>query len=154
MRAIIIVIIFLSCGCDRFYFIPINGEAEPLKIEFDCGIANIKMINWQGRAYDFYQEFDLNQPIILYADSIHAYFKNVKYNVFFPTLDYQNVSSVKIEGRQKLRIAFHIDEKVNKGDTIIVVPTGYLYCNDKKVNIYSLFLIPTENLRGPFESRK
>lgn len=154
MRIYILFISLIISSCDRFYHIPINGETEPLRLNFDCGSANIKLINWQGHSFDFYQDFNIKQPITLYADLIHAYFKNEKYNLFFPTLDYQNIDKVNINENQSLRIAFHIEEKVNKGDTIMVVPNGYIYCKGKKVNVDTLFLIPTQNLRAPFESKK
>jgi hypothetical protein len=141
----------LLVSCDAFYQIPINGETGPLRLSVDCGSMEIKMINWQGHAFDFYQDCNFEKPVIIYSDSIKAIWKNKTFPLRFIGPDYGNKKSLTITGKAEIRTAFHIDEAVKEGDTIIVIPAGYLYCNGQKLPFDTLRLVAIEDLKSPLE---
>ena len=138
-------------GCDTFYTIPINGQTGELNVNLACGTMKVKMLNWQGHHFDFYQTCDFNGPVTFYADSIKAYWKNQTLPLRFIGEDVSNRKQITIQGKTEFRTAFYIDQDVKKGDTITVVPRGYMYCGNHKVDLDTLTLITTVDLKAPME---
>jgi hypothetical protein len=140
----------LIFSCDAFYTIPLNEKSDTLKVNFDCGNVEIYLQNWQGHVFDFYQTFNVNKQVTLNLDSLRVKYKNNLYPCHF--IEYSDSVKLTILGNKKIRTAFRIKSKVNKGDTIFVYPQGYIYCGDHPVRLDSLILIMKEDLRGPMGS--
>src|SRR5687767_2873220 len=148
----IILLTIVLVGCDTFYHIPINGQTDEFKVSIDCGTLKVRMINWQGHSFDFYQDYDFNEPVTFYSDSIKAYWKDQTFPLTFIAQSPGNQESLTIKGKGGIRTAFHIQQRVKKGDTITVVPNGYIYCNKRKVNLDTLELIINEDLNAPMDN--
>lgn len=146
-----LLITLITVGCDTFYTIPLSKESDTLRVNFDCGNIKITLQNWQGIAFDFYQYFDLEQEAVLHSDSLSVKYKGQDFECYFVGEDGDS-SILTISGKRTVRTAFSIEQKINEGDTIIVIPDGYLYCNDKEVKIKELQLIIAQDLRGPLGS--
>ncbi|MGE5679237.1 MAG: hypothetical protein ACM34K_00015 [Bacillota bacterium] len=148
LAAIIISISYLS-GCDTFYSIPLNTNSDTLSVKFECGKADITLQNWQGHVFDFYQYYKIENKVKLYVDSLTIRYKGRIIPCHFVD-DESKV--IVVEGEKQIRTTFEIDDKIKRGDTITVIPDGYIYCNDKKLNLDSLQLIMTKDLKGPIGS--
>ncbi|MDP4197242.1 MAG: hypothetical protein Q8940_19490 [Bacteroidota bacterium] len=148
LTAIIFSIFYLS-GCDTFYSIPLNTNSDTLNVKFECGKVDITLQNWQGHVFDFYQNYKLENSVKLYVDSLTIRYKGRMIPCHFVD-DESKV--IVVEGKKQIRTAFRIDDKIKKGDTITVIPDGYIYCNDNKLNLDSLQLIMTEDLINPMEN--
>ena len=146
---ILIVLITLS-SCDTLNYIPLTDSGDTLNVKFECDEVNISLVNWQGHVFDFYQEFNLNESVTLFKDSLIIIYNDKLIPCYFVGQE----DSIKITVREKsfVRTAFQIESKINKGDTIKVNPAGYIYCGNKRINFNRLTLIIQEDLRGPFGS--
>jgi hypothetical protein len=156
MNTKITIILFFSfvtllIGCDTFYRIPLSDSSDTLSVKYDCCQLDVYLEVWQGHAFDFYQTFDAYSGIILYPDSLVIEYKSQRCPCIF-VAEKGNPKSLSISGKRKVRTAFYIKSKVNKGDTIKVFPNGYLYCGQNKLEIKPLILILSKDLRGPMGS--
>lgn len=134
-------------SCNAWYEIPLTNESDTLSISSNCGTIDIRLANYQGGPFYFWQDYDLRDTVFLYKDSIEVYFKNEKYNCF-------NVGtteeSLAIFDSGTARIGFIIsDHPVKKDDIITVIFGGYIYCKSQKINIDTLTLIMKEDLTVP-----
>ena len=145
----------LLASCDAFYHIPINGSTHGATFTTSCGSLKVKMINWQGHSFDLYQNYDLTEPVMLYSDSIKAIWRNQTYDLVFTLPANERGSrSIKVAGLAEIRTTFHIAENVKKGDTIIIIPAGYLHCNGKRITLDTMTLAIQEDLKSPFSLHK
>jgi len=144
------IILFIFISCDAFYIIPLNDKSETLNLNFECGQVDIYLQNWKGHAFDFYQDFDVNNNVTLNLDSLKIKFRNNYYPCYF--VGVSDSTKLTILGQTQVRTAFEIQRRVNKGDTIFVYPKGYIHCNGQAVQIDTLVLIMKEDLRGPMGS--
>ena len=157
MKHTLIILTFICLSiysCDTFYHIPMVKNSDKLTINSDCGKIEIQLINWQGHAFDFYQDYNLNGEIILRKDSIKVYYKKQKYSCGFIGEKNFRKKEIKITGIGEIRTAFRIKNRIKKNDTITIIFGGYMYCNSKKINIDTINLIVPEDLNPPFTFKK
>lgn len=145
-----LILLVAFSACDAFYIIPLNEKSKTLTINFECGKVDIYLQNWQGHAFDFYQTFEVHQPVTLNLDSLRIKYKGQNYPCYF--IGHPDSVKLTIQGKRKVRTAFQILRNVNKGDTLFVNPNGYIFCNGKSVAMDTLTLVMQENLRGPMGS--
>lgn len=146
----LMVLLITIPSCDAFYIIPLNDKSKTLTVNFECGNVDIYLQNWQGHAFDFYQTFDVHQPVTLNLDSLRIKYKKNSYPCSF--IGYPDSVKLTIKGKRKIRTAFQILRNVDKGDTLFVNPTGYIFCNGKSIEMDTITLVIQENLRVPMGS--
>jgi len=149
----IISTIFVSallCGCDTFYNIPLSGTSDSMEHRFDSGTLSVYLQVWQGHVFDFYQTYEVTNEVCLYPDSLIIEFKGDRYPCYFVS-EKDNPRSLCFSGSRKIRTAFRIEHKVNKGDTIRVIPNGYIYSSGIRMDFRTLDLVLQADLRGPTE---
>jgi len=141
-----VVILLGGCffiGCERNFPININGDKKAETIRFDCGTITITSYCASRVFFNILLDFELSGLTYINPDSIVIEFNDEK--IIHSFKDYENDFSnapVKVTENNKYRISFHINDPVPRpGDTIYVKDLGFLYCNNKRVNMGEISLI-------------
>jgi len=138
-------------SCGGSYDIPLTNESDTLSISCNCGTIDIRLQNFQGGPFYFWQDYHLTDTVYLHKDSIEVYYKNKKYSCFYVGIKEES-NTLTIFDSGTTRIGFHIADyhyNIREKDTITIIFGGYIYCESQKINIDTLTLIMREDLKGP-----
>ena len=153
-KTFLILFAFTSClaysGCDTFDFIPLAGNSDTLVINLPSGTLSVYLKVWQGHVLDFCQTYDTKSEVSLFPDSLEVTYKGRRYPCSF--VNEGDAKFLQITGLRKVRTSFTIDDRLNKGDTILVFSSGYLYSGNQRVDLKRLTLVLSKDIRGPMGS--
>lgn len=138
-----ITIIFIFTSCDRQYDLEVNGNKLTENIEFSCGKIQITAYCISRSMFIIEQNYDLKEQSFFYRDSLQIEYKGsiIPFD-FYDKYDKINTSIIEIINGEEYEIHFSINEPlVNDGDTITVKDFGYFYCNNKKLDIGTIYLV-------------
>lgn len=138
--SLLLIILFLITSCDKTSEIFLDGDND-ITVSFDCGVVNLNSRGMGNREFVVLQTYTLNKEITIFKDSLVIHYKdqNIPFSLEFEGKE-MNLSALKINQSSEILLRFYIPGGIEKGDTINLVPDGYLYCNQKKVDVGNVHL--------------
>ncbi len=140
----LLIILFLITTCDKTSEIFLDGDND-ITVSFDCGVVNLNSRSMGNREFVVIQTYTLNKEITIFKDSLEIHYKdqNIPFSLEFEDKE-MNQSALKINQSSEILLRFYITGGIEKGDTINLVPDGYLYCDQKKVYVGNVHLTLSE----------
>lgn len=136
--------IAILIGCDRRVDLLLNSDLQEKLLDFACGTASFRVSTVGGYMFSIKQIFNVTSEVTVDRDSLQVIYRNVP----LTTTLYDDENGKKIEsfpfifsGHKELLLGFDVKQKVVKGDTIAILPSGYLYCSSKRVSIDTINVI-------------
>jgi hypothetical protein len=142
MKQLFILAVML-CTCDPKVDLLLNGDLTQKQIEFACGTAKFSISSMGGHLFYFDQSYDLSKEVSIFHDSLRVLYKSeiVATKLFDENGKEVMFSPFNFNGKRKIMISFEIQKGVSRGDTITVLPSGYLYCSSERIQIDTINVI-------------
>jgi len=140
----LLLFIFLIISCDQISNLSINKDKQLFyNKEFDCGYIKITSSLWAHRIVKTSIGYNklLNKELRINKDSLKILYNNklLPYEIL-PERTLEN-DTIKIFNNDYFIISFDVEYDLrSKKDTIYMIPTGFVYCEGKKVEIDTLKL--------------
>ncbi len=137
------VLVLMLCMCDPKVDLLLNGNLIQKQIEFACGTAGFSISSMGGHLFYFDQSYNLTNEVSIYHDSLKVIYGSelVTTKLFDENGKDVKSSPFTFNGKRKIMISFEIRTGVSKGDTITVLPSGYLYCLSERIQIDTINVI-------------
>jgi hypothetical protein len=142
--SLLLIILFLITSCDKTSEIFLDGDND-ITVSFDCGVVNLNSRSMGNREFVVLQTYTLNKEITIFKDSLEIHYKDqiIPFSLEFKGKE-MNQSALRINQSSEILLRFYIPGGIEKGDTINLVPDGYLYCDQKKVDVGNVHLTLSE----------
>jgi len=135
------VLLFSLIFCDPRIDLSVNGTLEEWNISFNCANVNILASTMGGHIFSIYTKYQVGKEFFINTDSLTILFEGNEIPF------YHMGSGKKIEQNQiivnsnrEIQIDFEIKNGVRKGEVITILTKGYIYCENKPVELDTLNL--------------
>ena len=132
-------------SCDRTFEIRFNGETYK-SYSFECGSVDLTSISLGKIEFVVNQKFFINKEITLNKDSIKILYdgKTIPYSLEIDNKIIESSSIVK-ESDFEIDLRFSLHKDLDYGEEITITPNGYLYCENKKIDLGAIHLYLKED---------
>ena len=142
MKVILIaMIVFLITNCDKTFKVKLNNE-DKRRISFSCGSVELVSRSLGKREFLIKQRFtNITHEAIVFIDSLRIEYNNQIIPYKITILDQSIESkSILLENESEIWLRFYIPGGIKDNHIITVIPGGYLFCNNKRVEIGNIHL--------------
>ncbi len=132
-------VIMISNSCNLTYNVRNQHNDIKCILYMPCGKVTIELIGRGNSKFVFRQKFNLDENIIVFADSLKIYLNEKQIAVNHNLKNEQNNhDGLEIKDNKLWEASFQLEEGVFEGDTISVVGPSYVLCKDQVISLDSM----------------
>lgn len=136
---VLLLFIFITLlSCDRKEEILINGKLSKKEFNTSCGNVTLEVYTVAVNHLFVKYVYSLTKELTIYKDSLKVFYKG-NYIPFSMVCSKDNCN--KLSGNGYLKLELTLTSALAKGDTVYLQSNGFVYCDNQKIPIDSLYLI-------------
>jgi len=129
-------------SCDKKEVLLIDGKLSKKEFITPCGSVKLEVYTVAVNHLFVKYIYSLTKELTIYKDSLTVFYKgdNLPFSMVC-SKDNCEGSIFKLSGNGYLKLEFKLNTALSKGDTIYLQSNGFVYCDNQKIPIDSLYLI-------------
>ncbi len=146
---VVFIIMLVFASCNLTYTVRNQDNNLEDLLHFPCGTVTLKLIGKGNSKFVLKQQFDLDNSIIVYMDSLRISFNDMRikpaYNHKFGNSGTSQV--MELVENKMIETSFELDENVFEGDTIRIYAPGFILCDEQIIHLDTIIFSFVNNIR-------